>query len=222
MFGWLRRTPPAPTEQQRQLALALAEYQPYAPPDWNPDTTSFGDASAEYKEYFLNSRQVRLEALRLFLAKFDVPLSLDDAGLMAVSAWMPVYADLLLPNLNDDSVDDAYCGFTASWTGTLSGLNPIFDLGVYYSECLWSRRTKLKWLIYRGPDGPSATHVISGLFGGQLFDPIHWTYVECRNIRNAKRAIRKRLPYAHLPKPDHLFHRVHGQAPSTGGRAKTS
>jgi hypothetical protein len=222
MFAWLRRAPPAPTKQQRQLALALAEYPPYAPPDWNPDTKSFHDANVEYEEYFFGSRQMRLDALRAFLGKFDVALGLDDVGLMAISAWMPVYADLLLPNLDDDAVEDAYRSFTPSWMGTLSGLNPIFDLGVYYAECLWSRRTKLKWLIVRGPDGPGVTHFISGLFGGRLFDPFHWTYVECRNIRNAKRAIRKRIPHTNLPKSDHLFLRIQGQAPPTGRRAKTS
>jgi hypothetical protein len=44
MFGWLGRTPPPPREQQRQVAQALAEYPPYAPPEWNPDTKSLGDA----------------------------------------------------------------------------------------------------------------------------------------------------------------------------------
>src|SRR5215471_10324888 len=96
MFDWLRRTPPAPTEQQRQLALALAEYPPYAPPEWNPDTKSFQDASAEYREYFFNSRQVRLDALRVFLAKFDIVSNVDrrraygrihlDAGIRRLAA----------------------------------------------------------------------------------------------------------------------------------------
>jgi hypothetical protein len=222
MFGWLRRTPPAQTEQQRQLALALVDYPPYSPPDWNPDTASLHDANLEYREYFFGSRQMRLDSLRIFLAKFDVALNLDDAGLMAVSAWMPVYGDLLLPDSDDDSVEDAYRGFTASWTEALSGLNPIFDLGVYYAECLWARRTRLKWLIVRGPEGPWTTHFISGLFGGRFFDPIHWTYGECRKIRDAKRMMSKRVPYAEgFLRSDHLFRCIHAQAPSAGRRAKT-
>jgi hypothetical protein len=165
---------------------------------------------------------MRLDALRVFLAKFDVVSNVDDAGLTAVSTWMPVYGDLLLPDLDDDSVEDAYSGFTASWTGALLGLNPIFDLGVYYAECLWSRRTRLKWIIARGPDRAWTSHVISGLFGGRLFDPIHWTYAECRNIRNIKRMIPKRVPYAAgFLKPDKLFRRIQAQAPSRGRRVKT-
>jgi hypothetical protein len=71
---------------------------------------------------------MRLDAFRVFLAKFDVVSDIDDAGLiMAVSTWMPVYADLLLPDLDDDSVDGACRGFTTSWAGALMGLNPIFD-----------------------------------------------------------------------------------------------
>jgi hypothetical protein len=105
MFGWLRRTPPPPTEQQRQMAQALAEYPPYAPPEWNPDTKSPRDANEEYQEYFFGSKQWRLEALRAFLAKFDVALNLDDAGIMAVSTWLPQCGDLLV----------------LIWTTTLSG-----------------------------------------------------------------------------------------------------
>jgi hypothetical protein len=107
MFDWLRRTPPPPTEQQRQMAQALAEYPPYAPPEWNPDTKSLRDANEEYREYFFGSRQSRLEALRAFLEGFDVVLNLDDAGIMAVSAWLP-------------STEICLC---LIWTTTLSGMH---------------------------------------------------------------------------------------------------
>jgi hypothetical protein len=199
MFGWLRRAPPPPTEQQRKVAHALADYPPYAPPEWNPDTKSLRDANVEYREYFFGSRQVRLEALRAFLAKFDVTLNLDDAGIMAVSAWFPRYADLLVEDLDDDAVRNGYHGFTAPWTGALGGLNPIFDLGIYYAECLWLRRTKLKWIVTRNPERQVSMHAISGLPGGKLFDPIWWTYFECRNIRNAKTRMQRRMPFSDNP-----------------------
>src|SRR5262249_42035855 len=144
MFGWLRRTPPPPTEQQQRVRQALSEYPPYAPPEWKAESPR--DTNVEDREYFFASTQLRLEALRAFLAKFDITLNLDDAGIMAVSAWLPQYADLLVDDLDDDAVHDAYWGFLAPWTGKLAGLNPIFDLGIYYAECLWSRRTKLKWI----------------------------------------------------------------------------
>src|SRR5262249_40126676 len=133
MFGWLRRAPPPSTEQQLRVRHALSGYPPYAPPAWNPDAKSL---NMEYRDYFLGSKQLRFEALRGFLAKFEITLSLDDAGLMAVSAWLPQYADLLVDDLDNDDVHDAYWGFLAPWTGALGGLNPIFDLGIYYAECL--------------------------------------------------------------------------------------
>lgn len=193
MFGWLRRAPPPPTEQQRKVTRALADYPPYSPPEWNPNKKSLRDANMEYREYFFDSRPARLEALRAFLAQFDVTLNPDDAGIMAVSTWLPQYADLLVENLDDDAVRDGYRGFTTPWTGALGGLNPIFDLGVYYAECLWLRRTRLKWLVTRGPQRQVSGHAISGLPGGKLFDPINWMYSECRNIRNLKAYVRKRI-----------------------------
>jgi hypothetical protein len=154
-------------------------------------------ASFQYKDHFLGSMQARVEALRAFLANFDVTLSLDDAGLMAVSTWLPHWADLLVDDFSDQSVRDAYRSFTVPWTGRLSGLNVIFDLGIYYAECLWARRTKLEWVVVRGPEG--ASHLIKGLPGGKWFDPIHFTYSYCWRIRGAKIAKRKRLPYSNDP-----------------------
>jgi len=136
MFGWLRRAPAPPTEQQRQVWQALSEYPPYAPPEWDPDTKSMHDACVEYQKYFFDSKPLRLEALRTFLAKFDTTLDFDDAGIMAVSVWMHGYADLLVRDLNDHATIDAYRGFAPRWTGPLAGLNPIFDLGIYHAEPL--------------------------------------------------------------------------------------
>lgn len=191
MFRWLRRAPAGPTEQQLHVNQALSDYPPYAPPEWNGDSPV--ETSTTYREFFLSSKDTRLEALRGFLGKFDMSMNLDDAGLMAVSTWLPLYADLLVDDLDDDTVEDAYRAFTLPWTGTLGGLNPIFDLGIYFAECLWYRRTKLEWIVYRAPDRGSAKHIVSGV-PQRVFDPMHWMYVECRNIRNAKRLKQKRVP----------------------------
>src|SRR5262249_13695199 len=188
MFGWFRRAPARPTEDQLQVRQALESYLPYAPPAWNPDPNFYAQAGQDYREFFFANRETRLKALGAFLSKFDVSLSPGDTGLMAVSAWLPRYADLLVDHLDDDSVREAYQRFATPWTGALGGLNPIFDLGVYYAECLWYRRTKLKWIVVRSPDWGAAFHSIQGLPSGRGFDPINWMYIECRNIRNSKGA----------------------------------
>jgi hypothetical protein len=209
MFGWLRRAPPPPTEQQRQVWQALSGYPPYAPPKCDPDTQSVPDATLEYQEYFFSSRESRLQALRAFLAKFDIVLGFDDDGIKEVSAWLLQYGDLLLGDLDDDAVQDAYEAFSVPWTGMLAGLNPIFDLGIYYAECLWLRRTKLEWMVIREPEHHAAWHSIFGLPTSKPFNPMHWTFVECRNIRSAKRMLKSRLfrpPYAEASL------RVHGDS----------
>ena len=80
---------PPRTEQQRQVWQALSGYPTYAPPEWNPDTKSLRDANVEYRNYFFGTKELRLEALRAILAKFDIALSVDDAGIVALSAWLP-------------------------------------------------------------------------------------------------------------------------------------
>src|ERR1700761_8629760 len=87
MFGWLRRAPPPPTEEQLRMTEALVGYAPYAPPEWHPESDVA--ASKDYREFFLREKDTRLQALGAFLANFDVSMDLEDAGLMAVSAWLP-------------------------------------------------------------------------------------------------------------------------------------
>jgi hypothetical protein len=216
MFGWFRSAPTPPAEEQLRVTKALLGYPPYAPPDWDRNPDSFGEGCKIYKEFFLDSRETRLQALGGFFAKFDVLLNLDDTGLMAVSAWLPQYADLLVDDLEDDNVKDAYEYYAVPWIERLTGLNPIFDLGIYYAECLWHRRTKLEWIVYRGPESGVAVHLISGLPGGKSFDPIRFMYVECRNIRNSKRLKQKRIPLHDDPsflKHDSFYRRVLSQTP---------
>ena len=224
MFGWFRRASAAPKEEQLRVAEALVSYPPYTPPAWkaDPNPEAMRAASFQYRDHFLACREARLEALRAFLANFDVSLNTDDTGLMAVSTWLPHWADLLISGLDDQAGWSGYCRFEVPWTGTLSGLNVIFDLGIYYAECLWTRRTKLEWLVVRGPDG--AVHVIKGLPGAKLFDPFNFMYWECRNIRAAKSAKRKRLPHSDNPfflRSDSFFRHVVANAPP-GRRSRKS
>ncbi len=227
MFGWLRRAPAPPTEEQRHVWQALSEYPPYAPPEWDPDNKSMHDACVEYQNYFFDSKPLRLEALRTFLAKFDIALGFDDAGILALSEWMHRYADLLVRDLTDHATGEAYHGFSTPWTGALAGLNPIFDIGVYHAECLWLRRTKLKWIVGRGPQKTISTHFISGLPGtGKLFDPIFDAYMNCWSISNARKEVRKRFPAVHADaaleiKRDRFYRLILSQTPPGRRSRKT-
>lgn len=217
MFDWLRRAPAPPTEQQRQVWQALSEYPLYAPPEWDPDTKSMHDACVEYQKYFFGSKTQRLDALSSFLAKFDTTLGLDDAAILAVSAWMHDYSDLLVRDFKDHATIEAYWGFSAPWTGELAGLNPIFDLGIYHAECLWARRTMLRWIVGRGPQKNVTTHLISGLPGtGKPFNPMINAYGQCHNIYFAKKGVRQRFPGAEASlehKRDTLYRLIRSQTP---------
>jgi len=207
MFGWLRRAPSRRAEQRREMATVLADYPPYAPtPCDDPDTIEH----ETYKAFFLEARDRRLEALRLFLAKFNVASDLDDAGLRAVSAWCPLYMDLLVDDLDNDSVWSAYHQFAAAWAGPLLGLNAMFDLGVYCGECVLLRNPKLKWRPLRGPDR-YVQHPILGQKYQRSFDPMHWMYVMSKNIFNEKDR-----RYVGIPGPrtkeDELYRHIQWQA----------
>ena len=193
MFRWLRRAPPPPSEDKHRVLDALTGYPPYSPPAWDPEK-SFADSVAEYEGFFLANKQMRIEAIRTFLAKFGVALTVDEGGLTAISAWCPRYADLLVDGLEHDAVADAYRYFEPPWTGPLLGLNTIFDLGIYFGEWILPHNPKLRWQPVRAPDASSVTHNI--IFGRRflaLFDPVNWTYTHCNNIRADKLAKARRL-----------------------------
>lgn len=214
MFGWLRRDRTQLAEGQRKVLEALADYVPYSPPEWNSDTKSLHDASAEYRAFFFDNRELRVETFSRFIAKFSVAANFDEAGTRAVSAWCPLYADLLVDGLERDSVADTYYEFACPWTGTMIGLNVIFDLGIYIGECVLARNTKLKWLPSRGPEARILAHPIFGQKYHRPFDPIKWSYVLCRNICIAKRKIerRRRYPGTEFVSPDYLYGHVRAQA----------
>jgi hypothetical protein len=215
MFRWLRRSTTHLSEDKRRITEALLGYPPYSPPDWNPDTKSFQEANIEYMTFFFDNLVLRKEALRVFLSKFDTVLNFDDSSVLAVSAWCPRYADLLVDDLQSELVWSAYHRFDAPWIGPLLGLNAIFDLGVYFGECLLSLNSRLKWEPLRAPDGGMAGHPIFGQRGHRPFDPMKWIYVECKNIRAAKLAQAMRL--VHRPgntflSGTRLYKQMHAQS----------
>ncbi len=211
MFGWLLRHSqrhPQRHEERERVSYALADYPAYEPPQWNA-IKSITDNNLEYANFFLDMRNRRLDALRSFLIKFDVILSMDDVGIMSVSSWCPVYGDFLVPDLETDDVFSAYNDLELPWTGRLIGLNVIFDIGIYIGECVLSHNQTLKWQPMRGPESRSIRHPIFGE-NRTVFDPIRSIYVTFRNI-----AVAKRFPRAHrrsaFMEPDALFHYIQGQ-----------
>ena len=164
MFAWLRRKPAPPSEEKLRVIEALVDYPVYAPPIRRSKAQSLKEAHDAYTTYFFENRSERVAALRKFLAKFDVTLSLDDANVKAVSAWCPVYADLLVDGLQHQESDELWCAynwFEVPWTGAMIGFNPIFDLGVFMGECILSRNPRLKWRPLVNPEpGKGASHII--------------------------------------------------------------
>jgi hypothetical protein len=210
MFGWLRRAPSPRMEQRNRVSDALAGYPPYTPPPWWP-TDSIEHAA--YTKFFLANREHRLEALRVFLAKFNVSPDLDDAGVMAVSAWCPLYADLLVDGLETDAVWSAYHRFEAGWVGPLLGLNAMFDLGVYCGECVLLRNRRLKWWLLRGPEH-NVAHRIVGQKYQHSFDPVRWMYAICKNVSNEKKWDEKKWGprMDGRTQEDYLYRYIHAQA----------
>ncbi|MGJ5181049.1 hypothetical protein ACQR16_29230 [Bradyrhizobium oligotrophicum] len=190
MLSWFGRRPAAPSPEQLRVLDALAGYPPYAPPVWKSYDQSDVSANEDYVAYFFNQQDRRIEALRSFLGKLQVVLGFEDQKIKTVSAWCASHADLLVDGLQhqeSEALWTAYNHFNTPWVESLVGLNVVFDLGVFMGSCIIARNPKLKWLPCVALEPMSvASHFIHGQKGGRVFDPIKWTYTECKNVHSAR------------------------------------
>jgi hypothetical protein len=146
MFGWLRKNSRHLTDLRRRMSQALADYPAYQPlhrqgpncPRHLPDQEAreFAARGRENFQYFTEQRPERLRALEAFLAKFDLVANLQNEGLAAVSGWLPGNCGALLPDLSRDETMQTFYRYLVPWEGSLRGLNAIFDLGIFFGECV--------------------------------------------------------------------------------------
>jgi hypothetical protein len=160
MFGWLRREPRHLVDLRHRMSQALADYPVYEPPHRQGPNAPRGSSDEEARAfaargrenfvYFEERRAARLSALRAFLAKFDVVAGLEE-GLAVVSAWLPGNCGALIPaHLSRDETMQLFYRYLAPWEGNLRGLNAIFDLGVFFGECVIARNRNLHWINWPG------------------------------------------------------------------------
>src|SRR5262249_7726016 len=135
----------------------------------------------------------RLEYLYRFLTKFGVEGALADGGVTAVSEWLPQYGGLLVEHIRSGATMWALYDFARPWTGELQGAHAVFDLGIYFGECVIARNPRLRWdvRVYDRPApkpaGPTpltgSGFEIEGLRRPKnTFDPIMSMHNVCCNI----------------------------------------
>ena len=201
MFRWLRRDPKHLKERRQSMLGALVDYPPYGPPHRqgpNGPRRLPQQSEAEYKvllnrflerghenlSYFLAHRDARMTALSAFLAKFDVKMGFDDAGLAAVAAWCPGNAGSLGADLTSQKARQTFYQALRPWTEQWHGLNVIFDLGIFLGESLIARNPRLHW-VYRWGTSDDGVSYHSGYdIGGfkrvkDALDPMGFIYLRC-------------------------------------------
>ena len=206
MFGWLRRAPSRRAEQQREMASALADYPIYDPPhrqdrNWQrrpvgesydeEDLRLMREFNARGREnfsYFMNHRDERLTALGTFLAKLGVIMDLDETGLASVSAWLPGNCGALVADPREEETRQVFFQHLEPWTQQRRGLNVIFDLGVFFGECVIKRNQRLHWTCWPGASAIHTGHAIAGFKKKRHWlDPMGNIYYDCVNDENAIR-----------------------------------
>jgi hypothetical protein len=204
MFGWLRREPARLIEHRSRTAHALTDYPIYEPPyrqspnflrhlSGKSDEESkrllreFLERGRENFVHLVDHRHERLTALRKFLTKFEVSMGTDDEGLAAVSAWLPHNCWALVANYRHTETHQKFFQHLEPWTGRWRGFNVIFDLGVFFGECITDRNPRLHWIYMPGAseDG-RANHTGYGIAGFRNrrddgLDPMGRIYRECAN-----------------------------------------
>lgn len=203
MFRWLRRDQKPLMEARQLMARALVDYPVYEPPHRQgpaylrrlPNQSEekhsillreFAERGRENFSNLMEHRDARMTALRTFLAKFDVQMGFDDAGLAAVSAWCPGNCGALVASLREDATRQVFFSMRQPWTEQWRGLNVIFDLGLFLGECLIVRSPRLHWIYLPGTsdDGSSnlSGYAIDGFKktgNGNWLDPMEFIYSVC-------------------------------------------
>jgi len=160
MFGWLRREPRHLADHCRRMLEALADYPVYEPlhrqgpncPRHFPDQEmqEFAARGRDNFAYFMEHRAERLNALKGFLAGFGVSIDLQEPGLATVSTWLPGHCGALVPNLGRDETMQIFFRYLKPWEDNLRGLNVIFDLGIFFGECVLARNPRVHWINWPG------------------------------------------------------------------------
>lgn len=160
MFSWLHKEPSHLIDERRRMSEALIDYPAREPlhrqgpncPKHLPDQEAreFAARGRENFSYFMEHRNERLNALKAFLAKFGVAMDLEERGLAAVSAWLPGNCGALVADLGKAETTQIFFRHLVPWSGDFLGLNVIFDLGIFFGECVIVRNPRLHWINWPG------------------------------------------------------------------------
>jgi hypothetical protein len=188
MFGWLHKDSEHLVECRRRVSGALIDYPVYEPLHRQGPNCPKDLSSQEVQEFvargrdnfsnFEEHRNERLGALRAFLEKFGVDMGLEERGLAAVAAWLPGNCGALVANLRKEETIQIFFRHLVPWEGDLRGLNVIFDLGIFFGECVIFRNSGLHWINWPGiSEGGYATSSAYHIGGFRQrrdwLDPIH-------------------------------------------------
>jgi len=220
---------PSAWASAQRVRKALSDYPVFAPPhSKNPAFLDF-DSARENERYFFEHQSERISALRDFLRVFDVELALEGAGLDAVSAWFPGHAALLVAGLRNKTVYQAFYRWRTPWTGRLRGLNAIFDLGLFFGECVIAKNPRCRWMGFIGaaPGKSPQPEVAIGGIGidiegsrrKPIFDPFRLIHNTCINIQFYESPFNGLPPSVEM-QPDYLAHlvNVYGETARHKGR----
>ncbi|SHL38185.1 hypothetical protein SAMN05444159_5751 [Bradyrhizobium lablabi] len=222
---------PSAWGRARRLRKALSDYPLFAPPHSKNSAFLDFDSAKENERYFFEHRPERIGALRDLLRAFDVELALEGPGLEAVSAWFPGHAALLVAGLRNKTVRQAFYRWRMPWTGRLRGLNTIFDLGLFFGECIIAKNPRCRWMGFIGaaPGEPLRPEVNIGGIGIDIegsrrkpyFDPFEYIYLTCSNIQSQDNLF-SGLPPSPEMRPGYLAHLVdvYGETGPPRGRPR--
>jgi hypothetical protein len=129
--------------RERRLKRALIGYPPYVPPHSGVEWMMREEDARENFEFFLAQRADRIEALKRFLAPFDVSLDFTDRAKQELDRWLAGYGALLFVSETGSS----FLTRQPEWTGARSSLNVIFDIAIYIGEFAIAESPWLRWQL---------------------------------------------------------------------------
>jgi hypothetical protein len=137
-----------------RVKRASASYPLYDPPHKKPKRRPQAEDNFDY---FMRVRLGRLAFFQQWLrTNFDLTSSLDRDGVIAISQWADRYGCGLFGDEFDDPL--FFRAYGRDWTGSYTGYNVIFDLGIFVGEFVIGKRPPTCWALAQTREAPQLVY----------------------------------------------------------------
>ena len=166
MFGWFGNSY---VRKRQRFLETLSDYPVYLPP-FTGRPHAYEKARENFN-YFLQTKNDRMNYIKNYLRKLNVPAGTTAADINQIGRWLRDHGGYFMATSLKEQ-HDAQRFYKPEWTGDLVGLNVINDLAIMVGEMIVAKKPTARWRLFGLTDAEK-----SSIEGGNGDDD------RCRHLR---------------------------------------